>query len=536
MTTAIELLRQGRTEELWQKYCSFIDLSLEEFMEIQKRLLMEQIDLLSKCELGCKLLGDKVPTSVEEFRQVVPLTIYEDYKPYLPEKREDALPVKPLFWAHTTGRSGEYEFKWVPVPEGVLQTWVKSSLSALVFSSCHNRGDIALREHDKFLYSMAPPPYISGIIPHGLSKEFPFDFLPPLDEAGITSFHERLEKGFQLAFREGLDFFGGVTSVLVSIGERFARRTGGMKASREFLHPKSLFRVTRGLIRSKVTKRPMLPKDLWTVKGILASGTDTGIFKEKVKHYWGRYPLEIYAGTEFNMIAMQTWDYEGLTFIHDGNFLEFVPEEEHIRLKLDSTYQPRTLLLSELESGEKYEIVVTNFKGGAFVRYRPGDLIKIIAPRNEKLNIDIPQMVFESRVDDVINLAGFARLTEKIIWRAIDEAGIGYEEWTVKKDIRDQQPALHLYIELKEEEDRDEKEMEEAIHEKLKSLDPFYDDLEKMLGLEPIWVTILPSGSFRRYIAEKMAAGAELAQLKPPHINPSDEIIGKLLRSGEADT
>lgn len=76
MATAAELLRQGRRDEVWKKYCGFLDLSLEEFMEIQKRLLMEQIDLLSKCELGRKLLGEKVPTDMEEFRETVPLTTY----------------------------------------------------------------------------------------------------------------------------------------------------------------------------------------------------------------------------------------------------------------------------------------------------------------------------------------------------------------------------------------------------------------------------------------------------------------------------
>jgi hypothetical protein len=74
MTTAAELLRQGRPEELWQLCCGFIDLSIEQFMDIQKRLLLEQITLLSKCELGRQLLGGITPTSVEEFRAKVPLT------------------------------------------------------------------------------------------------------------------------------------------------------------------------------------------------------------------------------------------------------------------------------------------------------------------------------------------------------------------------------------------------------------------------------------------------------------------------------
>jgi len=36
-----ELLRQGRKEELWQMCCGYIDLSLEQHIAIQKRLLLE---------------------------------------------------------------------------------------------------------------------------------------------------------------------------------------------------------------------------------------------------------------------------------------------------------------------------------------------------------------------------------------------------------------------------------------------------------------------------------------------------------------
>ena len=95
MSTATELLRQGRKDEIWRKYCGFIDLSLEEFMRIQERLLLEQLQQMSQCELGRKLLDGRVVSSVDEFRETVPLTTYGDYLPYLEEKREDVLPRKP---------------------------------------------------------------------------------------------------------------------------------------------------------------------------------------------------------------------------------------------------------------------------------------------------------------------------------------------------------------------------------------------------------------------------------------------------------
>ena len=121
MPKAVELLQQGKTEEVWQRYCGFIDLSLEDFMKIQKRLLLEQLELLKKCELGRYIMNGVDPYTVEEFREQVPMTTYIDYCPALLEQREDILPAKPKLWIQTSGRSGEYPHKWVPISERFWQ-------------------------------------------------------------------------------------------------------------------------------------------------------------------------------------------------------------------------------------------------------------------------------------------------------------------------------------------------------------------------------------------------------------------------------
>ena len=165
---------------------------------------------------------------------------------------------------------------------------------------------------------------------------------------------------------------------------------------------------------------------------------------------WGRYPLDFHGCTEAPLIAMQTWDYQGMTFIPHLNFFEFIPEKESIKSRNNPSYQPSTLLMDELKPGN-YELVITSFHGGPFVRYRLGHLVKITALRNEQLNIDIPQMTFLTRVDDQIDIAGFTRLSEKAIWQAIENAGLAYEGWTARKESNGV-PALHLYIELKDNE------------------------------------------------------------------------------------
>ena len=94
MPKTIELLKEDNYEELWQKCCGFIDLTMDEFMTIQKRLLLEQLELLKRCELGRYIMNGANPYTVEEFQEQVPMTTYADYCPYLLEQREDILPAK----------------------------------------------------------------------------------------------------------------------------------------------------------------------------------------------------------------------------------------------------------------------------------------------------------------------------------------------------------------------------------------------------------------------------------------------------------
>ena len=537
-----ELLHQGRKEELWQMCCGFIDLGMEQFMAIQKRLLLEQIELLKDCELGRKVMRGAVPETVEEFREQVPLTTFVDYCPELKEQREDALPAKPVVWQHTSGRSSEYPFnwetiKWVPLSSRFYHELAMMLLGSGLFASCSERGDTsALKEHLKFIYAVAPRPYTSGVFAHIVQETITGDCLPSLEEAETLSFEERIQLGFQQALSQGFDLYFGVSIALVAIGERINQQLGNVDIRPLLSHPKALFRLVRGLIKSKLARRPMLPKDLWSVKTIVGSGTDGIIFKEKINELWGKYPLDLYSCTEAGIIATQTWDYDSMTFVPNLNFLEFIPEAEYSKWQLDHSYQPRAVLLDEVKAGENYELVITNFHGSPLVRYRMGDIVKITALRNEKLGIDIPQMAFEGRVDDIIDIGGFVRLTEKVIWQAVENSGIPYEDWTARREMVGGRPVLRLYLELKDNYIASEKGTATAVYEQLKRLDDgfIYGDVESILGSNPIEVSLLPEGAFSKYISQRRDEGADLAHLKPRHINPSERELSVLGAKVEA--
>ena len=70
-------LKARSREDVWNEYCGFLDLSMDEFVQIQNRLMEEQIALWSRSPLGKKILKGSTPKNIKEFRGLVPLTSYD---------------------------------------------------------------------------------------------------------------------------------------------------------------------------------------------------------------------------------------------------------------------------------------------------------------------------------------------------------------------------------------------------------------------------------------------------------------------------
>ncbi len=535
MAKPIDLLREGRKEELWQMCCGFMDLDTEQFMAIQRRLMSEQIELLKSSELGRKLMKGAMPSSIEEFRALVPLTTYGDYIPELTEKMVHTLPAHPAQWVRTSGYTGKYEIKWIPMSERFVEEMTKVCAAIVMLCTANYRGDMrGMKEHLKVLSTFAAPPYASGVIAHLLREAVNCDFLP--SNADELTFIDKVKKGFSQALDEGLDGFGGLPSVLVTVGEQLKQQSNQVDKKELLKRRRALLRVIKGKLKSRLAGRPMLPRDLWKVRGILGGGTDSAVFKKRVNDLWGRTPLELYVGSEGGIYAVQAWDYSAMTFTPNLNFYEFIPEREHFKWQLDHTYKPKTVLLDEVEEGQVYEIILTNLHGGALTRYRVGDVVRIVSLRNEAAGINLPQMVFERRADDLIDIAGFGRLTERVIWEAIEHAGLPYVDWTARKEVIDDQAFLHIYLESSSPQPPSEKAFTAELYRQFRELDKQYNfNIYSIFGEDeeppedlPLKVSYLAPGSFRRYIVRRQNEGADLGHLKPPHINPSDAVLAAL--------
>lgn len=506
-----EKLHEYSKEEIWEEYCGFLTLSMDEFMHIQKRLLLEQMEVWAHSPLGQTLLNGKYPTTIEEFRTMVPLTSYEDYAPTLLPKMTKPLPGEPVLWIKTTWEGGVHPVKIAPYTKGMLDTFKHNLISCMILSTSRKKGDFDINVTDHMLYALAPLPYLTGLLPLLFKDEIDVEFLPSVKDAADMTFAERNVQGFRLGMKKGIEFFFGLGSVLYYVSQSItSMKSGGgsrHKSLREKLFSISPKLMLRYMMAKKICRqenRDLLPKDLFQLKGFICAGTDNHCYKDDLETLWGIPPMEIFAGTEPTCIGCETWNREGVYFFPDACFYEFIPEDEMYRNLDDPSYQPHTVLWNEVVAGGVYELVITVFKGGAFARYRVGDVFQCTGIGSKTENNSIPRFRYIDRVPQIIDIAGFTRITEKSINQAIELSRLPIETWTAKKEYTENnRPYLHLYVELKHDHLINSAVSIRILQDQLgiyfRYLDQDYEDLKKILGIDPLKITMMKCGTFAAY-------------------------------------
>ncbi len=525
-----EKLHQYTKEEIWEEYCSFLNLSTEEFMEIQKRLLVEQIKVWSESTLGQNILKGKKPASIEEFRQMVPLTTYEDYAPTLLSKITKALPSEPVLWIQTTWEGGVHPIKTAPYTKGMLDTFKHNLISCMVLATSRKKGDFDISVTDHMLYALAPLPFVTGLLPVLFKDEIDVEFLPPVKDAVNMTFAQRNVLGFKLGLKKGIEYFFGLGSVLYYVSQSISKMKLSGSSNKKLkdriftISPSIMIKYLMAKRNCRKENRELMPKDLFKLKGFMCAGTDCRCYKDELEKLWGIRPMEIFAGTEPTCIGCETWSREGVYFFPDACFYEFIPEEEMKKNLEDPEYQPPTLLWDEVQAGENYEMVLTVFKGGAFARYRTGDMFQCVDIGSKLDNNNIPRFMYIDRVPNVVDIAGFTRITEKSIQHAIDLSRLPIEDWTAKKEFSENnKPYLHLYVELQ----RDHlinsavsiKILQDNLGIYFRYLDQDYDDLKKILGIDPLKITLLKCGTYGAY---KARYGNTLKKINPDGCDIND--------------
>ncbi|HOR13689.1 MAG TPA: GH3 auxin-responsive promoter family protein, partial [Clostridia bacterium] len=375
--------------------------------------------------------------------------------------------------------------------------------------------------------------YATGLLPLTMSTEMDLQFFPPIKDALKMSFTEQNRVGFRQSMQKGVDLFFGMSSIIYAITKNFNIKTaGGEKRKPMIMHPLMLFRVLLAKYRSYRDGTPIYPKDIFRLNGLICVGNDSALFKDELERAWGCRPLEIAGGTEPTCLATETWKKDGLVFFPDACFYEFIPEGEMLRSLNDPSYTPRTFLMDELVANENYELVITVLKGGAFMRYRVGDVYRCLRLKNEQDGIALPQFEFIDRIPTVIDIAGFTRITQRAIEKVIRISRLPIADWCARKQYDDEKRSfMHMYVEIEEEDESRSAINQQLIREHMgiyfKHYDHDYNDLKRFLGVEPLQITLLKRGTLNEF---SHRFGRRLSKINPPQ----EDIINLLyIQNGE---
>ena len=197
---------EGR-KEVFDEYCSFMDLNIEEYMQIQKSLLKEQILLFTNSKLGESIIGNRKIETIDDFRKYVPLTTYEDYADILLLKDDSYLPKEASLWIETTWEGGKHPVKVAPYSKGMIETFFTNMCACMLIATGEKRYDFDVKKEYHMLYGLAPLPYATGLLPLGLDNQIGVQLLPDVKTANSMSFSERNKLGFKQGLTEGIEYF-----------------------------------------------------------------------------------------------------------------------------------------------------------------------------------------------------------------------------------------------------------------------------------------------------------------------------------------
>lgn len=491
-------------KEIWEQYCGFLDLTIDEFMAIQNRLMKEQLRLWQNSPLGQSLLKEEVAT-VEQFRHVFPLTNYQDYADILLLKRDDLLPAKAVIWIKTTWEGGKHPVKLAPYTSDMIDSFKDNVFACMIQATSKTKYNYDIEPNNTFLYALAPLPYATGLLPRALSMHVDVDFLPDVETAENMSFKERNKEGFKLGLQRGIDYFFGLASVTYYISQSlqsFASNSSSNNSntSKPKIPLKMIIKYLKAKNACNKENRNLLPKDLFKLKGFMITGADSDCYKDELEQMWGIAPLEVFAGTEPTCVGCEDFNRNGMYFFPDACFYEFIKESDMHRCVDDENYNPKTYLFDELEVGGIYELVISVLKGGAFMRYRIKDVYKCVG-KNEK---GLPRFKFIDRSPDVIDIAGFTRITKELIDNVIALASLDIKNYAIVKEYNENnKPLLHMYVELYQNTLIDSAYLKEILQCQLgiyfRYIDSDYESLKQILGMDPLEITILRCGTFDKY-------------------------------------
>ncbi len=529
----------------------------EDPMRENAALLKKILKQNSRTEFGRLHHFDEI-RSIEDFRQNVPVSVYEDYVPYLERMKAGEANVltssKLLGFSRTSGSSGVP--KYIPATAASLKAYVKYTwtralaLGALdlkrqgkkyhpgrgVFLSpatneflpnglpCSNIAEIGAREYGFFypfiltvptrkLFDMHDGDYIYNIYRFALADEdatFFFSVFLSINVSQIAYLKKNwrvivddIEKG---VISESVPLKPEVREELSALIRPMPKRAAYLRAQFEQGFDETLFRR------------------LWPHMAVIC-GIGNASFKPSADYVRSMsegipFDFNIYGASEGLVAACYRLNDTDMQLLTDSCFYEFIPEGG------DGS---RTLTLDQLKAGEKYEILITTQAG--LYRYHLKDVIEVRGFRGK-----CPLISFVYRKGQLFNIAGekFSEEDARNTVEMLEQAhGVTIEHWLFYQDDSIMPSRYSLVVES--DVDLDWDGCIDELEEYMGQCNKRYSGQRAKSFISRLIVQHQQPGTHDAWAARCVAQGASAAQVKPVHSLDNEQkrefFLGRLLNT-----
>ncbi len=522
-------LRQSFAAQARMARARFLDL-LKDGTATQASLLLQCIAPNAQTAFG-KEHGFEGIRDVDAYRAAVPIRHYDELSPWIDRAADGEGRVltteDPLRFWKTTGTTAKS--KKIPItPTAAARVsesfMVLQGTQLLYCPELNERSDTILHPH------LSPRPvkeWLGGRFPYCTTTEAPIEvgraqaamlppWLLPLQDVAEDD-AERLY--FVLCYAALHDLyavgclhpsrFQTVVSVLSAQWPRLVRElhegTVLGKAVRDGRPERA--RELEALANRRGT---LLPRDVWPSLRLVTSWSGSYISRYlpvMEEGYSSRFLAMPSISSECFMTMTVDEDRIGQPLNVRGGFFEFLPSGETVEAS------SRTLLASELQEGESYEIVLTT--AGGLYRYAMCDIFRVTGFVER-----MPRLEYIGR-RAVSDLTGEKLAEEQVsvsVKRVLEELGLGSSNFTlcaIQDAAVGKRPRYVLVLEPPAgARDLDPSALASRLDETFGAVNSRYEMKRSFSDLDPVAVEIVESGTFTRYRELLVRRGMPAGQLK----------------------
>ncbi|MFD2872570.1 GH3 auxin-responsive promoter family protein [Mucilaginibacter ximonensis] len=485
-----------------------IELFMKYPNEVQEEWFEQLISCSENTEWG-KKYGYKSITTLNEFKERVPIQTYDTLKPYIERmlKGEQNVlwPSEIRWFAKSSGTTNDRS-KFIPVSEEALEECHFKGGKDLLTIYFNNRPDARmftgkiLTIGGSHQISQLSPDTSFGDLSAVIMKNLPlwaeFHRTPHLDIALLENFEEKIEKMAHATKDVNVTSLSGVPTWNLVLCKRILEITGKNNLLEVWPNLEMYFHGAVNFSPYRDQFKKLIPSD-------------------------DMYYLENYNASEgFFGIQDTVEPGEMLLMLDYGIFYEFLPVENL------HDENPQTLTLDEVEIGKNYALVISTNAG--LWRYLIGDTIRFTSLAPYRIQIT-------GRTKHFINAFGEEVIidnAERALEEACNQTGAVIRDYTAAPVYfsSDECGAHEWLIEFEQSPNEFERFID-ILDETLRRINSDYDAKRfKDMALRRPVVRKLPDGTFFSWMKEKGKLGG---QNKVPRLANNREYVDSILKVAE---